>query len=106
MKTITFRAAQAQLAETMDRVCSSRRPVAIKRGGNPDVVMMTLDEYSALEETAYLMRSPENALSLIESVREFQPDKTARTRAKKRAAGTIDAATTPRQPLRPEPPER
>ena len=106
MKTITFRAAQAQLAETMDRVCSSRRPIVIKRRGKTDVVMMTLDDYSALEETAYLMRSPTNALRLIESIRDFQPDKTARTTAKRQASGTIEAPTTQRQPLRHEPPER
>lgn len=106
MKAITFRAAQQQLAETMNGVCSSRRPIVIKRGGKADVVMMTLDEYSALEETAYLMRRPKNALRLIESIRELQPDRTARATTKKKAAGTLKATTTPRQPSRPEPPER
>jgi antitoxin YefM len=39
------------------------------------VVMMALDDYEALEETAYLLRSPKNARRLLESVAELDAGK-------------------------------
>jgi len=34
--------------------------------------MMSLDDYEALEETAYLLRSPKNARRLLESIAELE----------------------------------
>ena len=36
------------------------------------VVLMSLDYYEALEETAYLLRSPANARRLLESIAEVE----------------------------------
>ena len=68
MDTITYTAARATLADTMDRVCDDHEPVIITRSGERAVVMMSLDDYKALEETAYLLRSPRNARRLLESI--------------------------------------
>jgi antitoxin YefM len=68
MKAITYTAAREKLASTMDRVCEDRDPVIITRKREQAVVMISLEDYEALEETAYLMRSPANAKRLMESI--------------------------------------
>lgn len=61
MDSISYTAARANLARTMDRVCDDHEPVIITRSSEPSVVMISLEDYKALEETAYLLRSPKNA---------------------------------------------
>jgi antitoxin YefM len=45
-----------------------RDPVIITRKREQAVVMISLEDYEALEETAYLLRSPANAKRLIASI--------------------------------------
>lgn len=68
MDAITYTAARANLARTMDRVCDDHEPLLITRNGEQSVVMMSLEDFRSLEETAYLLRSPKNARRLLESV--------------------------------------
>ncbi|MCU0769538.1 MAG: type II toxin-antitoxin system prevent-host-death family antitoxin [Burkholderiaceae bacterium] len=68
MDAITYGAARANLAKTMDRVSEDHEPIIITRSGEPSVVMVSLDDYKALEETAYLLRSPANARRLLAAV--------------------------------------
>ncbi|MEN9844704.1 MAG: hypothetical protein RLZZ612_2533 [Pseudomonadota bacterium] len=68
MDAITYTAARAKLADTMNRVCNDHEPMMITRSGQPSVVMLSLDDYKALEETAYLLRVPKNAKRLLEAV--------------------------------------
>jgi antitoxin YefM len=68
MDAITYTTARANLATTMDRVCQDREALIITRNGQQSVVMMSLGDYKALEETAYLLRSPENAKRLLSAV--------------------------------------
>lgn len=68
MNSISYTAARSNLAKTMEQVCSDHAPVAITRKGEGAVVMMSMDDYQALEETAYLLRSPKNARRLMESI--------------------------------------
>ncbi len=68
MNAITYTAAREKLAATMDRVCNDRDPVIITRKRNQAVVMISLEDYESLQETAYLLRSPANAKRLIESI--------------------------------------
>jgi antitoxin YefM len=69
MKAITYTAARADLASTMDRVCEDRAPITITRSGKGQaVVLLSLEEYEQLEETAHLLRSPANARRLMSAV--------------------------------------
>ena len=68
MDAITYTAARANLAYTMDRVCSDHQPMIITRNGQQSVVMLSLEDYQALKETAYLLRVPKNAKRLLEAV--------------------------------------
>lgn len=75
MDTITYTSARGNLAETMKKVCDDHSPVVITRKSSKPVVMMSLEDFQALEETAYLLRSPKNASRLLESIAELQAGK-------------------------------
>jgi antitoxin YefM len=69
MNAITYTAAREKLATTMDRVCEDCAPVTITRSGKRQaVVMLSLEEYQQLEETAHLLRSPANARRLMSAI--------------------------------------
>ncbi len=68
MDAISYTAARENLASTMDRVCNDHSPVIITRNRDQSVVMLSLEDFESLEETAYLMRSPANARRLLESI--------------------------------------
>ena len=69
MKAITYTAARANLASTMDRVCEDQSPMTITRSGKGQaVVLLSLEEYEQLEETAHLLRSPANARRLMSAI--------------------------------------
>jgi len=72
MDVIPFSTVSANLAVTMDRVCDSHEPIVIDRPSDRAVVMISLEDYEALEETAYLLRSPANAKRLFESIAELE----------------------------------
>ncbi|MCF7863822.1 MAG: type II toxin-antitoxin system prevent-host-death family antitoxin [Kiritimatiellales bacterium] len=72
MNAITYSEARANLAETITRVCDDHDPVIITKKSDKSVVMISLDDYEAMEETAYLLRSPKNAQRLLESIRELE----------------------------------
>ena len=72
MKAITYTNARQNLAKTMERVCKDHSPVIITRKTNDSVVIMSLEDYEALEETAYLLRSPKNIRRLIESIAQLE----------------------------------
>jgi len=72
MKAITYTAARQNLAKTMKEVCEDHAPVIVTRKKNDSVVIMALEDYAALEETAYLLRSPKNTRRLIESTVQLE----------------------------------
>ena len=75
MDAISYTAARANLAKTMEKVCDDHATVIITRKSESPVVMISLDDYQALEETAYLLRSPANARHLLESIAELEAGK-------------------------------
>ena len=75
MDAITYSAARANLADTMDRVCDDHEPIIITRNGQQAVVMLSLEDYNAIEETAYLLRSPKNAKRLVDAIADLEAGK-------------------------------
>jgi antitoxin YefM len=72
MDAITYTTARANLATTMDRVCEDHEPLIITRNGQQSVVMISLDDYKAMEETAYLLKSPKNAQRLMAAIAQLE----------------------------------
>lgn len=71
MDAISYSALRADLAGTMDRVCDDREPIVVTRKNGRSVVMLSLEDYASLAETAYLLRSPENAKRLLGAVEQL-----------------------------------
>ena len=72
MDAISYTYARKNLAQTMNKVCEDNDPVIITRRNNKAVVMMSMEDYESLNETAYLLRSPSNARRLTESIDELE----------------------------------
>ena len=68
MKAITYTAARENLASTMNAVCEDHDPVIITRKRDQAVVMLSLEDYESLSETAYLFKSPANAKRLHDAI--------------------------------------
>lgn len=67
--TATASEARKKLFALIEKVNADRAPIQItsRRG---DAVLMSLADYEALEETAYLLRAPKNARRLLESLEQ------------------------------------
>lgn len=60
------------LAKYLDQVHDDHTPMIITReGGKPAAVIMSFEDYTSHEETMYLLRSPENAKNLLESIAQL-----------------------------------
>ena len=75
MKALTYTAVRGNLTKTMKKVCDDHDPVIITRKKHDTVVMMSLEDYEALNETAYLLNSPKNTRKLLESIEELEKGK-------------------------------
>ncbi|MEO5372811.1 MAG: type II toxin-antitoxin system prevent-host-death family antitoxin [Alphaproteobacteria bacterium] len=72
MDVLPYTHVRQNLARVMEGVCDERVPIIVSRQSARPVVMMSLDEYHAIEETLHLLRSPRNAARLLESVAEAE----------------------------------
>lgn len=74
MTAIAATEARRNIFHLIDQVMANREAVEItsKRGS---AVLMSLDEYDSLQETAYLLRSPANAKRLLASLAQAKKGK-------------------------------
>jgi antitoxin YefM len=82
VKSITYTAARENLASTINRVCEDHAPVVITKNRDQAVVMVSLEEYESLQETAHLLRSPANAKRLMDAVDALERGKGLRRKLK------------------------
>ena len=72
MTAISYTEAREQLASIWDKTVETREPVVINRRGNESVVLLPLEEWEGLLETAHLLRSPANARRLLNALTRLQ----------------------------------
>ena len=72
MNAFTYTHTRQHLAEVMRQVNENHEAVVVTSQRGAPVVIMSLDDYQSLEETAYLLRSPVGAKRLLESVEELR----------------------------------
>ena len=72
MKTMSYTESRARYAEVLDGVANDREEVIITRAGHDPVVIVSLEDYESLRETAYLMRSPTNARRLLDAMERLE----------------------------------
>lgn len=71
MEVITYTDARSSLKDVMDRVIHDRVEMVVTRKNREAVVMISLDEYNAIQETLHLQKSPENARRLQASIAQL-----------------------------------
>jgi antitoxin YefM len=72
MKTMSYTESRARYAEVLDGVVNDREEVVVTRAGHEPVVIVSLEDYESLRETAYLMRSPVNARRLLDAMERLE----------------------------------
>jgi antitoxin YefM len=72
MKSKTYSEAREKLADIIESVCEDHEPYIITKRRDKAVVLMSLEDYDSLKETAYLLKSPKNARRLLESIKELE----------------------------------
>ena len=75
MRAISYSVARSNLASTMKKVCEDHDPVIITRKNAESVILLSLDDYESLTETAYLTNSPKNVKRLLESIEQLESGK-------------------------------
>ncbi|MDY0136485.1 MAG: type II toxin-antitoxin system prevent-host-death family antitoxin [Thiomicrospira sp.] len=71
MQAITYSWARNNLAQSIDQVCDNHEAIVITKKNDRAAVLMSLEDYQALEETAYLLRSPTNAKRLMDAINQL-----------------------------------
>lgn len=72
MKTMTYTQTRENFATTLDAVLADREEVVVTRAGKEPVVIVSLEDYESLKETAYLLRNPVNARRLFTSIERLE----------------------------------
>ncbi|EHD23343.1 MULTISPECIES: YoeB-YefM toxin-antitoxin system antitoxin YefM [Brenneria] len=75
MRTVSYSEARQNLSATMVKTVEDNAPILITRQNGEACVLMSLEEYNSLEETAYLLRSPANARRLMNSIESLKGGK-------------------------------
>jgi antitoxin YefM len=71
MNVLTYSDTRANLKDVMDRVVEDRAPVVITRQKAEAVVMVSLADWNAMEETLHLLSTPANAEHLRSAIQEL-----------------------------------
>lgn len=72
MEAISYTAFRNKLAEKMKEICNNHIGLIVTRQNAESVVVLSLEDYHAIEETAYLVKSPQNALRLVQALEEIE----------------------------------
>lgn len=75
MDAVTYTSVRNNLARMLDKVNDDHEPVLITRQGGKPAVLMSLEDFNAYEETAYLLSSPRNAARLRRAIRALDAAK-------------------------------
>lgn len=81
MKSIGYAVARENLPSVINGVCGDDAPLIIRGNRGQAVVMIALDEYESLQETAHLLRSPANAKRILKSINSLERGKVIREKS-------------------------
>jgi antitoxin YefM len=72
MEIVSYSETRANLKAILDRVVNDCTPIAITRQRGKPVVMISMDDWTAMQETRYLLSNPNNARRLMESIAQIE----------------------------------
>jgi antitoxin YefM len=76
MKAVTYSNAKKNLSAIISDVCNNAEPTIIVRNDTGEqAVLISLEDYQDIEETAYLLRSPANRAHLERSLQNIEDGK-------------------------------
>ena len=67
--TVSYTDIRKNLKSSFDKAAKEHEPILVKRRNGENIVIVSQEDYESLEETAYLLKSPENAKRLIEAIK-------------------------------------
>ncbi len=68
MQSILFKEAQQNLDQLCQKTCQDHEPCIVNREDNNHVVILSLEDFNAWQETHYLLSNPANAQRLLKSL--------------------------------------
>jgi antitoxin YefM len=75
-KTIPVRELRSRLSEVLTDVADRREHVVVTRNGKPAAVLVPIDEYEALEETAEILSDSDTLAAIDAGLAELSRDET------------------------------
>lgn len=75
MKTANYSELRTNLKSYLDGVLKDEEPLLVHRAGNESVVIISLNEYNAIKETEYIMRSPAMMEVLRQGIEDMKAGK-------------------------------
>ena len=76
MKAVTYSNAKKNLKALIHAVCKNSEPaVIVSNQSEEQAVLISLEDYQSMEETAYLLSSPANRAHLQRSLKQAQDGK-------------------------------
>lgn len=76
MDVITYSNFRKNLSDSLDKVTEDRSPILITRQSGEPAVLISLKDFNAYEETAYLLSNPRNAERLRKSLASAKSQRT------------------------------
>lgn len=75
MEITTYTAFRQHLKSFIDKVIDQHSPLFVTRANGDDVVVISKADYDSMQETFYLLRTPKNAMRLMEGIQEYETGK-------------------------------
>lgn len=72
LDVVTYSHARQNLKEVMDRATDDHMPVVISRRDGKPAVLVSLEDWNGMQETAYLLGNEANRKALLESIAEAE----------------------------------
>ncbi len=69
-ETVSYSEFRAHLSTYLDKVCDDSLPMVVKRRNGKKIVIISEEDYSSIDETAYLSSTKANKKALLEAINE------------------------------------
>ena len=76
---MSYTRARNNFADIIERVCADHTSVVVTRQKQKSVVIISFEDYNAMEETLYSLKSPRNATRLKRAINDFEANKNFKT---------------------------
>jgi antitoxin YefM len=75
MQAVNFKDITTNFSRLIDKISDDHEPLIVTGENQKAVVIMSLEDFNAWQETEYLTRSPANARDLLQAVEEINQRK-------------------------------